>query len=139
MSKPCRKILVPTSGYVAAKGRSDYIIEVARRVGAEVHVLHIRDPKFVTATSKESEAWEALKLFQEKGAQAGVCVSSHFVSGELVPTMVAFANDNDFDMILIGASSGGMIAPWVISEVMASCEVPVLIIPQDLDEMVKLI
>ena len=61
-----KKILVPTSGYMAAKERGDYIIEVARRVGAQVLVVHVRDPNYLVATSKESEGWAALKIFEEK-------------------------------------------------------------------------
>jgi nucleotide-binding universal stress UspA family protein len=132
-----KKILVPTSGYLAAKGRADYILQVAKNLDSEVHVLHIRDPEFILATSQESEAWEALKHFQEKGKEEGVEVSSHFVSGKMVDTLLSFAKDNDFDMILIGASSGGLIAPWVIQELMGQCEIPVLIIPQDLMAMAE--
>ena len=131
-----KKILVPTSGYLAAKGRADYILHVAKNLGSELHVLHIRDPEFILATTKESEAWEALKHFQERGKEEGVEVSSHFVSGKMVETLLSFATDNDFDMILIGASSGGLIAPWVIQELVGQCKVPVLIIPQDLMAMV---
>ena len=132
MKQTAKKILVPTSGYLAAKERSEYILEVASRLEADVHVLHIRDPNFILATSKESEAWEALRFFQDKGKALGVDVSSHYVSGDLVPTLLSFARDNDFDMILIGASSGGVIAPWVVSELMMQCDLPVLIIPQDI-------
>jgi nucleotide-binding universal stress UspA family protein len=131
------KILVPTSGFLAAKERSDYILQVAKRLEADVHVVHIRDPKYIIATSKESEAWEALRIFQEKGKQEGVSVSSHFVTGELVPTLLSFARDNDFDMILIGASSGGLVAPWVIKELLGQCDVPVLVIPQDLSALAE--
>jgi nucleotide-binding universal stress UspA family protein len=131
------KILVPTSGYLAAKERSDYIIQVAKRLSAEVHVVHIRDPKFIIATSKESEAWEGLRIFQEKGQKEGISVSSHFVTGELVPTLISFARDNDFDMILIGASSGGLIAPWILQELLGQCDVPVLVVPQDLSALAE--
>jgi nucleotide-binding universal stress UspA family protein len=133
-----KKILVPTSSYKAAKGRADYILHVAKKLGAEVHVLHIRDPEFIIATTKESEAWEALKHFQDRGKEEGVEVSSHYVTGKMVPTIIGFAKDNEFDMILIGASSGGIIAPWIVQELMGQCEVPVLIIPQDLMAMAEL-
>ena len=131
------KILVPTSGYLAAKERSDYIIQVAKKLGADVHVLHIRDPKYIIATSKESEAWEGLQIFQDKGKREGIIVSSHYVTGDLVPTLISFAKDNDFDMILIGASSGGLIAPWVLQELIGQCDVPVLVIPQDLTALAE--
>jgi len=132
-----KKILVPTSGYLAAKGRADYILHVAKNLGAEVHVLIIRDPELIRATTKESEAWEALKHFQDRGQEEKVEVSSHYVSGKLVETIISFARDNDFDMILIGASSGGLVAPWVLQELMGQCDVPVLIIPQDLLELAE--
>ena len=38
------KILVPTAGLGPAKKNSKYILEIAKKLGAEVIVIHITDP-----------------------------------------------------------------------------------------------
>lgn len=133
MSK--KKILVPTSGYLAAKEKVDSIIDIAYRLDAEVEVIHIRDPKVFVATTQESEGWEALKVFEERGREKGVKVISYYTSGELVPSLLRFACEHQVDLILMGSSSGRMIAEWIMSDIIRECDIPVLIIPQDLSEI----
>ena len=130
-----KKILVPTSGYLAAKERVDTILDVASRLNAEVEVVHIRDPSVFVATTQESEGWEALKFFEEKGREVGVKVISYYTSGELVPSLLRFACEHDVDLILMGSSSGRVIAEWIMSDIIEECDIPVLIIPQDLSDI----
>lgn len=131
-----KKILVPTSGYIPAKERGDAIIDVAKRLGSDVIVVHIRDPKHISPTTKESEGWAALKLFEEKGMKAGVKVSSYFATGELLPTLKRFSEEHRPDMILVGASTDRSIAQWVTFELICDCEVPVLVMPQDMSHLI---
>ncbi|MGA1793103.1 MAG: universal stress protein [Thermoplasmatota archaeon] len=131
-----KKILVPTSGYLAAKERGDYIIDVAKRFDADVIVVHVRDPKYLIATSKESEGWAALKIFEEKGKELGVSVESFFKSGDLVEVLKSFAVEKQVDMILVGASANRLIAEWVTFELMCDCDIPILVVPQDLSELI---
>ncbi|MFO8051573.1 MAG: universal stress protein [Thermoplasmatota archaeon] len=136
MTEKKRKILVPTSGYFAAKERGDYIIEVAKRMNSGVIVVHVRDPKYLIATNKESEGWAALKYFEERGKEAGVPVQSFFTSGELVEELKRFAMEHDVDMILVGASANRLIAEWITFELMCDCDVPILVIPQDMSDLI---
>ena len=131
-----KKILVPTSGYIPAKESGNLIIEVAKRFGADVEVVHIRDPRSLIATSRESEGKAALKHFEEIGKNNGVKVQSYFVSGDLVPTLMKFATDHDADLILLGLSAERMIADWITCDLMDACEIPVLIVPQDLSHLI---
>lgn len=136
MTEVKKRILVPTSGYFAAKERGEYIIEVARRLNAEVLVVHVRDPKYLVATNKESEGWAALKYFEEKGKDAGVAVQSFFTSGELVEVLKKFAVEQQVDMILVGASANRLIAEWITFELMCDCDIPILVIPQDMSNLI---
>ena len=131
-----KKILVPTSGYLAAKERGDYIIEVAKRFDSDVLVVHVRDPKYLVATSRESEGWAALKIFEEKGKEADVNVESFYKSGDLVEVLKSFAVEKDVDMILVGASANRLIAEWVTFELMCDCDIPILVVPQDLSDLI---
>jgi nucleotide-binding universal stress UspA family protein len=131
-----KKILVPTSGYIPAKERGDAIIEVAKRLGAEVIVVHIKDPKVAIGPSDGSEGWAALKLFEDKGKAKGVQVRSYLATGELLPTLKRFSEDHKPDLILVGASPDRSIAQWVTFELICDCEVPVLVIPQDMSHLI---
>jgi nucleotide-binding universal stress UspA family protein len=131
-----KKILVPTSGYLAAKERGDYILEVAKKLDAEVLVVHVRDPNYLVATSKESEGWAALKIFEEKGKETGVNVESFYTSGDLVEILKTFAVEKDVDLILVGASANRLIAEWVTFEFMCDCDIPILVVPQDLSDLI---
>jgi len=131
-----KKVMVPTSGYMAAKERGDYIIEVARRLNADVIVVHVRDPNYLFATVKESEGWAALKIFEEKGKDAGVDVESFYKSGDLVDTLKTFAVEKEVDLILVGASANRIIAEWVTFELMCDCDIPILVVPQDLSDLI---
>jgi nucleotide-binding universal stress UspA family protein len=131
-----KKILVPTSGYIPAKERGDAIIDVAKRLGADVVVVHIRDPKTHDASSDGSEGWAALKLFEEKGKSKGVGVKSYLATGELIPTLKRFTDEHRPDLILVGASPDRSIAQWVTFELICDCDVPVLVMPQDMSHLI---
>ncbi|MBN1390008.1 MAG: universal stress protein [Candidatus Thermoplasmatota archaeon] len=131
-----KRILVPTSGYYAAKERGDYIIEVAKRFDADLIVVHVRDPNYLSPDNKESEGWEALRVFEEKGKEAGVKVDPYYTSKGLVETLKDFALEKEADLILVGASADRAIAEWVTMELMGECDVPVLVVPQDLSGLI---
>jgi hypothetical protein len=99
-------------------------------------VVHVRDPNYLVATSKESEGWAALKIFEEKGKETGVNVESFYTSGDLVETLKSFAVEKDIDLILVGASANRLIAEWVTFELMCDCDIPILVVPQDLSDLI---
>jgi nucleotide-binding universal stress UspA family protein len=136
MAEGKKRILVPTSGYLPAKERGDMIIEVAKRLDAEVYVVHIRDPSSLIATSRESEGWAALKVFEEKGRNAGVPVTAFFTSGDLVDSLKRFAQEHQADLILVGASANRLIAEWVTFELQCDCNTPIMVVPQDLSNLI---
>ena len=135
MTEQRKRILVPTSGYLPAKERGDAIIDIAKRLSADILVVHIRDPKYITATVKETQGWEALRLFEEKGRNSGVHVTAFFTSGPLVETLKRFVEENKVDLILIGASPGRLVAEWITHDLLKECDVPILIVPQDLSDL----
>lgn len=136
MTEAKKRILVPTSGYLPAKERGDTIIEVAKRLDAEILVVHIRDPSKLVATSRESEGWNALRHFEERGREAGVDVTAFYTSGELVESLKRFATEHQADLILVGASANRLIAEWVRFELACECNTPILVVPQDLSDLI---
>jgi nucleotide-binding universal stress UspA family protein len=136
MTEAKKRILVPTSGYIPAKERGDAIIQVAKNLDAEVYVVHIRDPNYLITTSKESEGWSALRVFEEKGREAGVKVTAFYTSGDLVESLKRFAEEHKADLILVGASANRLIAEWVTFELLCDCNTPILVVPQDLSGLI---
>ena len=136
MTEAQKRILVPTSGYIPAKERGDAIIQVAKNLDAEVYVVHIRDPNYLITTSKESEGWLALRVFEEKGREAGVKVTAFYTSGDLVESLKRFAEEHKADLILVGASANRLIAEWVTFELLCDCNTPILVVPQDLSDLI---
>ena len=137
MTERRKRILVPTSGYLPAKERGDAIIEIAKRLDADIYVVHIRDPSQLIATSKESEGWKALRLFEEKGREAGVNVTAFYTSGDLVESLKRFSIEHQADLILVGASANRLIAEWVRFELLCDCNTPILVVPQDLSSLIE--
>ena len=118
------KLLVPTAGPTPAKQNALYIVELARKLKASVDVVHILD-----LAADRGPGDEALAIFKDAGNQKGVPVRIHMVEGNVVPTIVDMAEDMDSNLIVMGGSSGRLVAEWIVSDVMNKSPVPVVIIP----------
>ena len=117
------KVLVPTAGVGPAKKNAEYILEIARKLGAEVLVIHITDPL------EEDVDQSALDEFIEWGSKKDVTVVTKVIEGNIVPLIVDTAIDEQASLIIMGASKGRIVAEWVVTQVMDKCTVPVVIIP----------
>jgi len=117
------KILVPTAGIVPAKEKADYIMDIATKLNAEVTVIHILD------LGEDSEGSEALEVFSEAGKKKGIKVNTHLKEGNVVPTIVDFAESENAGLIVMGASEGRIVAEWILTDVIDKTNIPVVIIP----------
>ena len=118
------KILVPTSGVVPAKENADYILDIAKRLNAEVSVIHILD------LGEEARGEEALSVFSELGDKKGVNVTTNLKEGNVVPTIVDFAETEEAGLIVMGATEGRIVAEWIVTDVIDKTKIPVVIIPR---------
>jgi nucleotide-binding universal stress UspA family protein len=118
------KFLVPTAGPAPAKQNANYIIDLARRLKAELDVVHILD-----LAAERGPGEEALSIFKSAGNETGVPVRTHMVEGNVVPTIVDMAEDLGSNLIVMGGSSGNLVAEWIVTDVMNKTSVPVVIIP----------
>ena len=117
------KILVPTAGPGPAAENANYILEIAKKMKADVVVLHILD------LAEKSEGNEALKIFQDLGDEMGVNVKTILKEGNVVPTIVDSADDESANLIIMGASKGRIVAEWIVADVLEKSNVPIVIIP----------
>ena len=117
------KILVPTAGPVPAAEKANYIMDIAKKLNADVTVLHILD-------LAETDAGEqALKIFTDLGEELGVKVKTILKEGNVVPTIVDCADDEKANLIIMGGSEGRIVADWIVTDVLDKSNVPVVIIP----------
>jgi nucleotide-binding universal stress UspA family protein len=119
-----KKILVPTAGLASAYETAEYVMKVARSIKAEVHVLHVmRD-------TSETEIGEAsLKIFELASEEPGIHVVGSLRVGEVVAEIIDYAEQNQIDLILMGASNGEVVEQWVSYDVLGHTGIPVLVLP----------
>jgi len=118
------KMLVPTSGAASARETADYVMQVAHAMNAELLVLHVIKP------GHASEAGElSLETFQIAAADAGIKVDGHLREGAVINQIIAFAEESEVDLIVMGASDGAIVDQWISSDVCGNTNIPVLVIP----------
>jgi nucleotide-binding universal stress UspA family protein len=122
------KLLVPTAGPAPANEKAEYIMKLAKRLRAEVLTLHIVQSLY--DKDKCDQGNRALKIFEDAGIRFNVKVNTFLREGELLRTIINFAEDNDVDLIVMGASEDGtMIAEWIVSDLRYKTDLPVVIEP----------
>ena len=110
------RILLATNGGVASEDAEAHAIELAASVGATLHVLYVVDEAVTTAYSGdeyvdeaegpehglEEHGREALDSVRERGAEAGVEVVDAMRYGGPAREVVAHADDEDVDLVVLG-------------------------------------
>lgn len=125
------KLLVPTAGPAPAMEKAEFIMKLASRIHAEVLALHIVKDR--TDKEKCDEGNRALQIFEETGIKYNIKVSNFLEEGELLNTIIKFAEDHEIDLIIMGASEDGtMIAEWIVSDLRYKTDLPVVIEPHGL-------
>jgi nucleotide-binding universal stress UspA family protein len=107
-----RKILVANDGSEGAKKAVQIAIDLAKRYEAELHEISVEEhlPHYAATVGEVVEAkQEALDYYRkvtretELAARAqGVRLTSHVLPGHEVETIVTFAKDHGFDLLVIG-------------------------------------
>lgn len=107
-----RKILVGHDGSEGAKKALSAAVTLASRFGAELHTISIEEklPHYAATVGEVLESkQEAVDYFrkvtteaQQTAQASGVTVQSHVMPGHEVETIVMFAKDHHFDLLVIG-------------------------------------
>ena len=120
------KVLTATAGPVPAKRKAEYIVNVAKKLGANLIALHI-----LQKGQSEAKGQQALEIFDQAGQEAQVNVVGLLEQGDIVPTIVESAEKEGADLIIMGASEGKVVAEWISSGVMEKTHIPVVVIPHE--------
>ena len=107
-----RKILVANDGSSGARGALLAAIDMAKRDEADLHQICVEEnlPHYAALMGEVIEAKEESKEFLQKviaeanaaAAAQDVRLTSHVIPGHAVETIVAYAKDHDFDLVVIG-------------------------------------
>jgi nucleotide-binding universal stress UspA family protein len=123
------KMLVPTSGAASARETADYVMQVAQAMNADLSVLHVIKP------GHASEAGELpLETFKNAAEAAEIKVECFLREGAVIHQIIDFAEENNIDLIVMGASNGVIVDQWVSSDVCGNTNIPVLVIPYQVFE-----
>jgi nucleotide-binding universal stress UspA family protein len=123
------KILVPTAGPVPARENADYIMDIAEKLNAEIIAIHIAD------TGETAEGKHALEIFGEVGTKRNIKTTTMLKRGEVVGTIAEVAEAEKVNLIVMGASSGRLVADWIVTDVRKKTKIPVVIIPYGFSEL----
>jgi nucleotide-binding universal stress UspA family protein len=111
-----RKILNANDGSPNAFKALEMACDLAAKYAAELHVILVEETAAMPDTDMIGEI-EQRKAVEDKlvraeikrarsmAARRGLSVNCHVFTGHVVRTVVNFANDNGFDLLVIGATA----------------------------------
>ncbi len=127
-----RKILVPTANAASAYETAEYVMAIAKALDAELHVLHVMRDESEIETAEAS-----LKVFELASEEPGVRVKGSLRVGNVVHEIVDYAEKNEIDLVVMGASNGEVVERWLSYDVLGRSAVPVLVMPFQIFENCK--
>lgn len=119
------KIIVPNAGSVPDQRTVGYVINIAKRLNAQLVVLYI-----LTENETEAPGERSLSLFIENGKKTKVPVDGILRRGDIAHVTIEVAEEKLVDLIILGASHGVIVAEWMNAKAMEKTDIPVLIIPK---------
>ncbi|MBI3754324.1 MAG: universal stress protein [Deltaproteobacteria bacterium] len=107
-----RKILAANDGSEGARKALIAAIDLAKKYRAELHSISVEEhlPHYAASLGEVLEAQsEANDYFKKKNEEAmalalkeGLSLHTHVLAGHEVGTIIQFAKDNHFDLLVIG-------------------------------------
>lgn len=124
---PVRKILVPTDFSAPSREATEYALELAGELGASVSLFHsIQMPVFHVAALGgyvappsvfEENAQLGLRMWVDDSQYPDLQIDRHYEFGHPVTRITRFAEENDFDLIVMGTHGRGMAAHMLLGGV----------------------
>lgn len=132
-----KRILVPVDFSTISHKAYIFAKDLARNIGAEIHVLHVLDTHFLTGvghcTGKcREEMFEKLSLFYRKREKNGFAVQLHLREGKPHEEILKAAAELEADLIAIGSHGWTGIERYMFGniarKVLKNSDIPVLVI-----------
>lgn len=140
-----RRLLVGLDGSAASKAAARMALEFAERLSGRVTFVHVLPPRVAEGPTAAPEfaAFEnacdqyAAELLKEACAAAGSrswSVDSRLEHGNPAMVISALAEDEEVDLVIVGARARGPLARTLLGgvsgELMRRCPKPVLVVPE---------
>lgn len=137
-------ILIPTDGSEASKAAADHAIELAKAFDATVHALYVIETKahYILSVGLGDEEMEEYREYGEDVVENVVNAASGegldgvgvVKTGGVADEIVDYAEDNDIDCIVMGATGRSAVDKYLIGstaeKVVRTADTPVLTIRQ---------
>lgn len=119
------KIIVPSAGPMPDQRTVNYIINIVKRLNAQLLVLRVLADK-----ETEEEGEKSLRLLLEDGKKEKVPVNIICERGDIASVIIEIAREESADLIILGASHGEIVAEWLNEKAHKKTDIPVLLIPK---------
>ncbi len=119
------RILVTAAGPKPAKDKAGYVMDLAKRLGAELIALHI------AKTQDQTLGEETVNIFEKAGQKAEVKVTKILKQGDIIPTIIEVAEKESANLIIMGATPDKNAAEWLSTCVMDKTKIPVIVVPYE--------
>jgi nucleotide-binding universal stress UspA family protein len=119
------KIIVPSAGPVPDQRTAGYVVNIAKKLNAQLVVLRV-----LTESETEAAGEQSLSLFIEKGKEEIVPVNGILRRGDIALVIIEVAEEESVDLIILGASHAEIVAEWMNAKAMEKTDIPVLLIPK---------
>ncbi len=119
-------ILIATDGSESAEQALEVAIELAREMGASLHVVSVRPPLPVGHTGpspavlevdEEHGAERIAAAAAERAREAGVQATPHVARGPVVDNIVSAVHELGADLLVVGSRGHGAIAGVMLGSV----------------------
>jgi nucleotide-binding universal stress UspA family protein len=118
-----KKLLVGYDGSDSASAAFDFALDLARKYGAELHVVAVaRPPEFgeeveTEAVIEQSRRHHGRILQPLKARAAGLIAHFEVKVGHPAESLLLYAEDHGVDHIAVGHRGHGLFARWLIGSV----------------------
>jgi nucleotide-binding universal stress UspA family protein len=120
-----QKILLATDGSGHSIRATKHAIELAHKFKGNVDIVYVVDggtakADVLHAGSKfeiEKKRKERLKPIKDLVDKSGINYNTHILHGEAGPTIVEFANKNEFDCVVIGSRGLNELQTFILGSV----------------------
>ena len=119
------KILVPVAHSGPDQRTAGYVINIGKRLNAQLVVLRI-----LTEEESEAAGEKSLSLFVNIGREEKVPIDAILRRGDIASVIIDVAEEESVNLIIFGVSHGEIVAEWLNATAMEKTDIPIVMIPK---------